>query len=286
MKKIEFINTALLGDRLVDTARFLGFHPSLMATAHTPMIEIKMPVSRQIECTACVLGAESKAFFGTAKKMGISRVLLERNNNEDEIDASKGADFIRELGFDVEIVDFTQGVENSVKETCRALGVERKAQVYIDRYNKDLEKASSLIPEKLNKRVLVLLGMTNNGFDKEFLLVEEAGGVNDLILNPSRCLNVGEFIEPDQENKETHFIRVVEGLSGIVEAAPDMIALTCDASPGLKALNCFASKNPEILKVPAIAKQAVFSLPHCCHTEPMERPAVLEVWAEALARIT
>ena len=279
------MNIAFLGDRLVDTARFLGVHPSLMATAHTPMIETKMPVSHQIECTACVLGAESKAFFGTAKKMEISKVLLEKNNYEGEIDASRGEEFIRDLGFDVEVLDFTKGVETSLKETCRALGIERKADVYIDRYNKSLEKAEALIPGNLNKRILVLLGMTNYGFDKEFLLVEGSGGINDIILNPAGCTNVSELIEAVDDQNDKQDFRVVDSLSGIIEAAPDMIALTCDPAPGLKALNSFTAEHPEIIDIPALSKNAVFALPHCCNTEPMERPYIIESWSEALSRI-
>ena len=285
MKKIEFVNTAFLGDRLVDTARFLGFHPTLMATAHTPMLETKMPVSRQIECTACVLGAESNAFFGTAKKMGINKILLEKNNYKGEVDASEGEGFIRDLGFEVEVLDFTQGIETAVKETGRALGIERKASVYIEKYNKSLEKASSLLPANLDKRILVLLGLVHRDYDNEFLLVEEAGGVDDFIINPSGCINVSKYIGPDDEQKEKQEIRVVNGLSGIIEAAPDMIALTCEAGPGLKALNRIASECSEVRNIPAIKNQAVFSLPHCAHAEPMERPYVLEAWADVLARI-
>lgn len=282
MKNIKFVNMAFLGDRLVDTAHHLGIHPSLMATAHTPMIEKKLPLSRQVECTACALGRERSAFFGIAKKMGITRVLLEKNNFG-EVDASKGESAVKELGFEVDIIDFTNGIETAIKETCRIFDMDKYWENYVKKYKKSLDKAYSLLPSGLNKRILVLLGMVQNDLKKEFLLVEESGGVNDILLDPLGCTNVSEFIEADKIQEDRHDIRVVNSLSGLVEAAPDMIALTCDPSPGLKAINRIIKENPAALNVPAIANHAVFSLPHCCHSEPMELPFVLESWADALS---
>jgi hypothetical protein len=93
----KLINTAFIGDRLANTARALGVYPSLMATAITPMTETCYPVTRQIECTSCVMGTKQNVFVSAARKMGIKRMILERSPDPELEPSSPVADCTRNL---------------------------------------------------------------------------------------------------------------------------------------------------------------------------------------------
>jgi hypothetical protein len=285
MKYNEYQNIAIIGDRVVDTARWIGVHPSLMATASIPMIETIMPLSRQVECTACVLGRKRSAFFGVARKMGISKVILEHNDSV-EINPSDSRGAILEMGFDVEIVDFSGDVENGIRDTCRVLGKEKRVQKIILQYQKSLKRAHELASWKADCRVLVLLGIINSATGEEFLLAEDSGALDSEIFEKMGCMNVSPMVGTPIEYSQSESIRLVRDLVGLEEAAPDLIALTCSPVPGLKAIGEYIKKAGTVSNVPALKNHAILALPHCCETEPIQLPMVIEAWVDALSRVS
>lgn len=284
-RAIEYQNVALIGDRVVDAARWIGVHPSLMATAHIPMIEAKMPVSRQVECTACVLGRRRSAFFGAARRMGIARVVVERNAGDD-INPYESVDMVRSQGFSVDVADFSHGVENGIREMCAILGKSHRSRERVATYRTALTNAQERLQQIRGCRVLALMGIVYPVSGDEYLLTEDAGALDEFILAPSACVNVSGLVGSRDESQEEQDIRVVHDIDGIVEAAPDLIALTCSPVPGLKAVHTRIAANPRLLDVPALTNHALFSLPHCCESEATELPATITRWVDAIQRVS
>lgn len=284
--KPKLINTAFIGDRLADTARALDVYPSLMATAITPMIETRFPITRQVECTSCVMGPKQSAFVSVARKMGIKKMIIERSPDPD-LEPSAIAGDIKALGFEVDITDFSRGTQIGILETARALGLEKRGEKAAARYETDLDLAQKNLPRDLGKKVLSLMGMsgTYRGEWQEFLLVEERGLFENAVLAPAGCTNVGGCIHRSGSHTDKYDIRVIESLDGLMEANPDLIALTCEAGPGLMAIRQYIASHPEAAEVPAIANHAVFNLPHCCNGSPMGLPHALERWGKAFGTL-
>ncbi len=280
----ELVNIAMIGDRLVTTAGELGVHPSLMATALTPMIEDRFPLSRQIECTACVMGPKQSAFLGLAKRLGITRIVLEKSPDP-RLDAATIASKVEEEGFDVEVADFSGTTLQGIVDTGRILDRGKRAKKIADKYETEMGNAFDRLPDNLGKRVLILLGLPWPGKATSLLLVEEESQADEMILTPCGCVNVGHGIPKTGDPTDDHPIRVIKNLDGLMEAAPDMIALTGDAAPGLAAIRNFVKQHPQAAQLPAIANHAVFSLPHCCEGEPLALPGTLRSWCRALEAV-
>lgn len=277
----DMVNEAFIGDRLVDTARAIGVFPSLMATAMIPMIENDFPVTRQIECTSCVMSRKQKAFISVARKMGIEKMVLEKSPDPG-LDPSTIAQDLEEQGFQIEIADFSTGTLPGILDTARVLDRGKAGEKTAAKYEKKLNQAKKALPQNLGKKVLVLLGMRQPGTDKDFLLVEEHGSFEQAVLAPTGCTNVAGMIKKTGEPTDDYDIRVIHNLDGLVEAAPDFIALTCEAGPGLVAIRKYVTAHPKARQVPAISGHAIFNLPHCCGGSPMRLPHTLTQWAKAL----
>ncbi|MCG8533361.1 MAG: hypothetical protein MI749_22280 [Desulfovibrionales bacterium] len=281
----ELVDMAFIGDRLVDTARSLGVHPRLMATAMIPMIEEQFPLTRQIECTACVMGHKQSAFLGLAKRLGIRRIILEKSGDP-SLDPSTIAQVLEEKDFEVGVADFSQGTLEGIKSTARGLDSAAKGEKLAGKYEEELGRAWDILPANLNKRILVLLGLNLPGNPDDLLLVEEPGmTVDGTILSPCGCTNVGSAIKKAGGPTDDQPMRLIETLDGLEGAAPDMIALTGNPSPGLLAIHEYILRHPKAGEIPAIANQAIFSLPHCCEAEPMALPRTLLRWSRALESV-
>ncbi len=279
----ELLHIAFIGDRLVDTACSLGRHPALMATALIPMIEEKFPLTRQIECTACVMDKKQDRFVRLAQKMGIERIFLEKSPDKN-LNPATIAPILGQKGFSVRIADFSQGNVQGILNTGTLLELPEAAQKLAQQYKAELYAARQKLPKNTGKKILVLLGIRNPVKQTVYLLVEDHGAVNDEILSPAGCENVGQYIREANGITDTEEICLVHSLQGIDKARPDIIVLTGDPGAGLRAVYQHLRLNPEQKKLPVFAEHQIFSLPHCCAAEPMALPQTLCQWAEMLCR--
>ena len=199
-----------------------------------------------------------------------------------EMEPMKILPLLEGKGFEVEVVDFSHGIESAIQQTARLINREEKAEELINTYKAALQKAQSKMPEtKLNKKVLVLNGIVQKGTGKAFIQVLPPNGYEDsFFLKPMGCTNVGNLIKPGAKAKKGVF--PLQRLEKIGKAMPDIIIITGEAFALQKALHKALKKNPSLSEVPAIKNREIYSLPRYVDSSVIEYPQILRLWTRAL----
>lgn len=289
VKAPEKIKVVMVGDRLVDISRSLGVLPEAMSVRCStwPMCKELRLASQVLGCPKCIVTKKPKALPNYMKQHGITRLILEKNDNfclYRNINPAGTAKLVRDLpGVQVEYVDFNKGLIPAIEQTAKLLGKEVQARQVIASYNERMAKVEKSIPkQKLGLRVLILNGVYSDATGKTFIRVEAPGGYTDqYILEPLGCTNAGAPMVGD-ESRISKGHAMTARLRGMAEANPDVIVLTGDAFAVQLALRAAQEKNPDLSKIPALANGAVYSLPLYTDSSVLEYPEVFTRWATAL----
>lgn len=134
------------------------------------------------------------------------------------------------------------------------------------------------------KKVVILSGTYQESSGKAFLREESPGSYADrLLLKPMGAENVGGKLYAHDKNPSKGHV-FVRKLDGLTKAAPDAIVMTGDAIAVQKALTQAIHKNPDLGNVPAIKAHAIYSLSGYIDSSVIERPLVLQRWADVLGQ--
>ncbi|MUM76735.1 hypothetical protein GKC30_03695 [Pseudodesulfovibrio sp. F-1] len=273
------VNSIFIGDKVVDVCSAIGIYCKAMSTGAVPMIETRYPFSKQMECTLCIMGQKRKLLYSTAKRLETKHIVLEKSGDSNS--PSQMSQELRELGYTVDILDFTQSVSAAILQAGEIFGRKKIALERADTYEKEMTKAQDAMPKSLGKKVLVLMGLSHRKASDTYLLVENSeGDIDNLILRPAGCISSGDDLaKGDIRGMGFTVINTLEGLESV---APDVIALLGDTFVPQMAIRRLLVSNPAASHIPAIANQAVFSLPHCSPGAPVSIPESMQRWAEAL----
>lgn len=285
--KHELCNAIFIGDSILDVGHALGCYPRGLIGGQVPITEKEFPFIRHLECVLCVMGPKRKLLLSAYEKMGIERIIIE--NSDSNPNPATIAYELREEGLNVEILDFTQGMESVFEQAGQLFNCPKEAEKAFKKYTiAKAEFAENVL--QLNKKVLVLLGLTRSIKEEGFLLLETPNSFLDkAILHPLGCRNVGEALLQEDAIIALDGIQKIENINilinGLFEAKPDVIALTGVANVGLSALEQAVKQTPSLAtEVPALAQHAIYSLPHCCSSLPASLPFIQKEWAHTLSK--
>jgi hypothetical protein len=284
----EQIKAIMIGDRLVDIAYNLGVVPEAMSIRCSwPAVSNHLRTVRNLGCPRCVTVKKKGVVAKVARKLGIKKIMVEKSKNfclyRPNMEPMKILPLLEGKGFDVQVVDFSQGIESAIRQTGKLVNREKKAEELIRRYNRTLKKFQNKLPEtKLNKKVLILNGIVQEGTAKGFIQVLASNGYEDrFFLEPMGCTNVGNLIKP-KGTKVKKGVFPLQRLENIGKAMPDVIIITGKAFAVQNALRKSLKKNPSLSEVPAIKNHEIYSLPRYIDSSVMEYPQILRVWTRAL----
>lgn len=284
----EQIKVIMIGDRLVDIAYNLGVVPEAMAIRCSwPAASNQLSTVRHLGCPKCVTVKKKGVVAKVARKRGIKKIMVEKSKNfclyRPEMDPMKILPLLKGKGFEVQVVDFSQGIESAIRQTARLVNREEKAEELIRTYKRTLQKFQSKMPEtKLNKKVLVLNGIVQKGTGKAFIQVLAPNGYEDrFFLKPMGCTNVGNLIKPEGV-KVKKGVFPLQRLEKIGKSNPDIIIITGKAFAVQNTLHKALKKNPLLSEVPAIKNHEIYSLPRYIDSSVMEYPQILRLWTRAL----
>ena len=293
----EKVEIFIIGDRVADIAHNLGVLPVAMSVRASMWPEagrFKM-VSHMLGCPNKVTVMNKEIIPKACVKMGVTRLIVEKNDRfclyKKKIKPQNVGQLIKDENITLEYVDFSQGLDEAIRQTARLLDRQAEGEELITRYKKDMARVKSKLPRAASdKKVIIFNGTYQESSGKYFVRVEAPEGYSDLFfLKPLGCINVGEAFAPekgkvDKGHYQVQRIKRKLDLSPLIEANPDVIVMTGDAFAVQKALADFASQNPNLASVPAIKNHRIYSLPFYCDSSVLEYPSFLAQWADALSR--
>jgi ABC-type Fe3+-hydroxamate transport system substrate-binding protein len=287
----EKADVIIIGDRLVDIAYNLGVIPAAMSVRCSlwPMCKTLTSASQVLGCPNCLKKKKAKPLITFAQKHRINKVIIEKGTPfcalVPELHPEDMAGMLRQKGFSVTVVAYSNDLGQTVKQMASLLGKEDKASQLLQTYEKNLAKTMENIEGKtFAKRVVILNGIFQKSSGKSFLRVESPGAYSDkFLLSVLKSTNVGnELVSPDKKPTKGHF--TIRKLDSLVAALPDAIIITGDGFAIQKALSCALADNPDLLKVPALRNQAIYNLPGFIQSSLVEYPSILAQWAFVLKR--
>ena len=131
------INVIMIGDRLVDVAHGLGMVPAAMSVRCSlwPLCDSLKSSVQVLGCPNCLTKKKAEPLISFAKQNGIKRVLIERNDSfctyVPKLQLEKIASFLDDQEFEIQYVDFTQGLEKAVRQTADLLGHTEKVEAVL-----------------------------------------------------------------------------------------------------------------------------------------------------------
>lgn len=287
----------IIGDRLVDVAYHLGVVPAAMS-ARGSMWPLARDIGRQgsrlLGCPNCVIKKKPTAIPDAVKELGIRRILVEKSPvfclYKPEVSPDNVVRHLKKMGADdsmgatIETVDFGKGLADAIRQTGDLLGRKDAAEALIKRYEDQLAKAKTRLPEKpAAASVAVFNGVYQQDTGKAFVRLEMPGGYSDrFLLEPLGHTNVGTDIAPKGAKVDKGLV-TLRKLDGLVRAAPDIIVLTGDADAVQRLLTRETARNLALRDVPALRNAAIYTLPRYVDSGVIEYPGVLQRWAAALA---
>lgn len=288
-RAVSKVPMVMVGDRLVDAAFNLGVLPEGMVIRMSlwPMGGEMAHAAQVLGCPNAVMHKKPKALPTFLKERGITKVLVEKNAKPClyvDLTYDKIADIVKEVpGVSLEYIDFDQGEVPAIKELAAKLGLEEKGAAVIAAYEAREAKMKTALPAQgLGKRVVVLAGVYSEEVGTKFTRVEAPGGYTDAyILKPLGCVNAADAMIQDPKDIEKGHV-MARDLSSLIKANPDVIAITGDAYAVQKTLSDNIKRHPELAKIPALQKGAVYSLPFYANNGVLEYPNILRQWADAL----
>ena len=281
----------MIGDRLVDVTHSLGALPSAMSVRCSlwPLCDTLKGQVQVLGCPSCLLKKKAAPMFKFAKGHGITRVLIEKNDQfctyMPDLALAKLGALAKEKGLAVEYVDFNKGLEAAVRQTAQLLDLQDRADPALEAYEKAMEKTRGFIAKKtFVKTVVILRGTYQTQTGKTFLRIEVPGGYADrFMLTPLGIKNLGHLAAPQGKSPSKGHVQIRK-LTGLLEAAPDAIVMTGDARAVQKAIHRAVKRNPALAGIPALKNHALFSLPGYVDSSVMEYPGILKQWADLLSR--
>ena len=290
----EKINVIIIGDRVVDIAYNLGVMPAAMSVRGClwPMAKKLKTVSQILGCPRCIV-MKKQTVPQACKKYGVRRLIVEKSNPfclyKPKVKPENIVPIMAGENVTIQYVDFSNGLEQAVRQTAKLLDREAKADTVIEKYKKQLARVKAKLPtEKSGKKVIIFSGTYQSSTGKSMLRVEAPDGYSDrFLLEPLGCVNVGDSFKPSNGKaaKGHYSVRKKKGgmvLDPLIKANPDVIIMTGDALAVQKALWAQVKKNPSLAKVPAIKNMALYSLPFYADSSVIEYPDILRKWAVAL----
>jgi hypothetical protein len=290
-KTPEKRDVIMIGDRLVDVSHSLGMVPAAMSVRCSiwPLCKPLQASVQVLGCPNCLTKKKAAPLLKFARKHNIKRVMIEKSDPfctyVPELKFEKIASFLKGGDFDIQYVDFTQGLEKAVRQTADLLGCAEKADGVLADYAKEMDKTrKKMAGRQFASTVVILRGTYQASTGKAFLRVEAPGGYADRFLLESMGVeNVGgKVYKAGKKPSKGHV--AVRKLEGLIAAAPEAIVMTGDALAVQKSLAKAVDSNPALAEVPAIKAHAVYSLPGYIDSSVVEYPLILRRWADALGR--
>ena len=285
---LEKVKVIIIGDRLVDIAYNLGVVPEAMSVRCWSGLSEKLSTVQVLGCPRRVIMKDKETVAKTAAEKGIKRIMIEKNENFDiylppAAYPIKIVPLLKEKGLQVELVDFSKGIESAIRQTGKFLNREEKAEALVTTYKAALKKAKSkLPPKKLGKKVLILKGILGEKSGKAFIQVLAPDGYADkFLLEPMGCTNVGELVKSEGIKAQKGYFPL-RNVENIINAQPDVIIITGKSFAVEKMLQKALKKNPSLREVPAIKNYEIYSLPGYMDEWVIEYPYILRLWISAL----
>lgn len=285
----EKIKAVIIGDRLVDMAYNLGVVPEAMvARCIWPAMAGKVSTVKSLGCPRSIVTKRKGDVVRYAEEKGIKWILIEKSEDfcilAPDADPMNIALQLKDKGFKLDFVDFSQGLEPALVQAGKLLSKEAEADKLIKSYRSLLEKTKKKMPQKkLGKKVLVLHGIARGKTGKFFIQAEAPDGYSDrFFINPLGCVNVAGLIE-HKGVKVTKGYFTIRKIAEIIEAKPDVIIITGKSLPVQKAINKAAKNNKALFEIPAVKNREIYSLPLYIDSEVIEYPYMLLLWLSALS---
>ncbi|MDY0164226.1 hypothetical protein [Desulfobotulus sp.] len=272
----------LIGDKLSDVARHLGILGRGMVTSQIPQIERIFPGIPQLECTRCIMGDKRRVLYTAAKRMGVNWIVLEKDGPDGPgwsgMNPASMEEELRQEGYRVDVVDFTQGLEKAVMDAGRIFEREKEGARLIKGYGEKMAGLAETMPRNLGLKVAVFLGMVHPETGQHYLVAE---GPDTFccqhLLRPMGCEEVGGSLVSGEGPE------VLQSLLALKDVRPDVLVFTGDAQVGLGLLHGELAGDRALLEVPALRDLALFALPHVSGGEPMDYPARMQQWIMAFS---
>lgn len=282
------VDAIVIGDRVVDIGLSLGVVPTAISVRGSfwpKSNELKL-VSKMLGCPGCVTKKSKGRVPKAIKQYGVKRIIVEKSDHyclyKPEVKPENIAPILEGMDVTVEYVDFTKGVDNAILQVGKLFGKEQEAEKLVQDYGKQLAKLEEMKKQPaLNRKVVILNGIMQEGTGKSFIRVEAPGGYSDkYLLGPLGCENVGGMLAGERKVDKGHV--TVRSLAKLKDIQPDVIVITGDSAPVQKRLNKEAKKSAEFASIPALKAQAVYSLPRYVDSGVLEYPEVYRLWAKTL----
>ncbi|OEU52361.1 MAG: hypothetical protein BA861_06375 [Desulfobacterales bacterium S3730MH5] len=282
----ETARVIMVGDRLVDIAYNLGVLPEAMVVRCIwPAASSELNSVRSLGCPKYVTIKNKGAVAKFAATTGIKRILIENSKDfslyAPDVNPMKVVAQLEGKGFDVESVDFSDGIESAIEQMGRLLNREAKAGELIKSYKSRLKKSLKRMPDKKqNKKVLILRGIPVGNTGKFFVQVEASKGYSDrFFLKPMGCENRADLLQ-SKGTQVTKGYFLLKNMADIAKANPDVIIITGESFPVQKAL----SKHSSLFDIPAVKNHEIYSLPLYIDSSVIEYPNILMQWTSALCK--
>lgn len=277
----EMRNLIMIGDKLAHTARALGVLPRAMVTSQIPLIEDFFPGIDHLECTRCIMTTKRRILHTAAKRGGIQKILLEKDTAASDywcgLNPSEMENELTSDGYEVSVVDFSQGIHHGIRDTGKILGRDKLAERLIKHYDAQLEEVTALLPLGGKKRVAAFVGFMHPMTHENFLIPQACDSfLSQKVMEPLGLENALEDLAPLDE------LSPAEMMQRLTQTAPEVIVITGNAQAGLMAIRDAADADPAFREVPAVKNHAVHALPACSGGEPADYPQILGAWAHAL----
>jgi hypothetical protein len=291
------VEAVMIGDRLVGIALHLGVLPAAMSIRgdYWPFgVSLGRTAVRNLGCPTCLVAKDPDALPRALRETGIKHVLVEQSEAFDLLKPARDtmnvlpiietSGVARDLGVDVEIVDFRHGLDFAIRQLGRSLGRAEAAEKLIEQRARDLATVRAMLPASpTGLTVVVLNGVTQIATGRAFVRVELPGGYSDgFILGPLGIANVGGGFLPVDGKGEFGFL-TIRSLEPLRRLKPDALVLTGDADAVQRMLARTLRRHPDLAAdVPALRTGSVFALPAYMDSDVVEYPAILRRWAAAL----
>ncbi|WED24668.1 ABC transporter substrate-binding protein [Vibrio sp. JC009] len=284
----------IVGDRAADLAIHLGVMPvamSIRASSWPEAAKLKN-ASQMLGCPNFVTTKKKETIPNAIKKFGVKHLIVEKSAQfclmKKKVKPENVLSLVEGLDITVDVIDFSDGVEDAIDQMGKVLKKEEKAAELKASYAKKMAKAEAFVNKNKarasGKKVVVLNGVVMKGKGKGFLRVEAPGFYSDsLFLDAIGMENVSSILIGDKEIDKGHL--TIRKLDKLVEAQPDIIILTGDSLPFQQALAKGLKKNPALAKVPAIRDYEIYTLPASIGSSVITYPDTLTTWAKTLTKL-
>lgn len=277
--KHERVNAIFISDRITDVAYRLGAVPvAYCARCCWPMTQKELSTVTRL---GCYRRATVDSIIKTAEKHKVRLILIENGSvtiNKDWNWTDKFLKPLKEHGYDIHVINFSEGVPRAILEIGKALGRKDKAMDLAREYTRSLKRIRNAIPAtRADKKILIL-----HGWGKRGVRVEAPGGYSDrFFLEPLGCVNVGILIKK-QDTKVNKGYFPLKSWQAVLKANPDIIVTYGNSYTVQKSLVRALKRRSELAKVTAIRDHAVYTLPFYMDSSVTQYPKVLKVWVDAV----